>query len=185
MKYPWIYIPSWMSEDETYIWRNSIINNLEFSRPIVQVYSKRFLVPRLTSFIADQPIKYRYSGMDHIAKIWPKWFMPLVQSLNRYCQTNFNGCLINLYRDGNDRMGWHSDNEKELDNEKSIASLSFGASRELFFKNRNNSFKESLLLKDGDLLLMHPECQRNWLHCLPSRKKIKELRINLTFRCYK
>ena len=95
----------------------------------------------------------------------------------------FNGVLLNLYRDGNDSMGWHRDNEVELGKEPTIASVSFGASRD--FKLRHTSDKSLLInqvLEDGSLLIMAGQCQDYWLHSLPVRKRVKEPRINLTFR---
>ena len=82
---------------------------------------------------------------------WPNWFVPLLENVGNTCGIKFNGCLINLYRDGNDCMGWHSDNEKELDSEKSIASLSLGSSRDFLFKNILTFQRERLLLNNGDL----------------------------------
>ncbi len=81
-------------------------------------------------------------------------------------------------------MGWHSDNEKELDPQKSIASLSLGSTRDFILKHKQKTLKEKLTLGNGDLLIMYPECQRDWIHSIPKRRKIIENRINLTFRTY-
>ena len=75
----------------------------------------------------EKDIIYTYSGVKHIGCGWPDWFLPLLSSVQKYCEIDFNGCLINLYRDGNDSMGWHADNEKTIDSHKSIASISLGA----------------------------------------------------------
>ena len=111
--------------------------------------------------------------------------LPLLNNIQDYCCTQFNGCLINLYRDGNDCMGWHADDEKELDEKACIASLSLGVKRDFFLKHRKGLEKECFPLGNGDLLIMQPECQKYWIHCLPKRRKVKELRINLTFRKYR
>ena len=76
------------------------------------------------------------------------------------------------------------DDEKEIDDSKPIASLSFGVSRDFCFKHRSQNFREALCLNHGDLLIMHPDCQKEWLHSVPTRKGITGQRINLTFRCY-
>ena len=81
-------------------------------------------------------------------------------------------------------MGWHSDQEKELDHEKPIASLSFGATREFFMRHRKEKVKQVLNLRDGDLLIMYPNCQKFWQHSIPTRRKVINARLNLTFRCY-
>ena len=82
-------------------------------------------------------------------------------------------------------MGWHSDNEKEIDHEKCIASLSLGIQRDFSIRHINNIDKKIISLNDGDLLIMQPEFQKNWHHSIPKRKKVKKSRINLTFRKYK
>ncbi len=185
MSYPWTYIASWITKPETDSWKQKLISDLTWSQPIVSVYAKKYPVPRLTTFLSDSLIKYRYSGVNHHSMIWPLWFRPLLQGVRDYCNVDFNGCLLNFYRNGNDRMGWHSDNEKELEPEGVIASLSLGASRDFFLRHKKNSTKQSLELNDGDLLIMHPGCQRDWSHSIPSRKKIIEPRLNLTFRRYR
>ena len=82
-------------------------------------------------------------------------------------------------------MGWHADDEPELDNFKTISSLSLGSTRDFVLKHQTKKIKEVLSLKSGDLLIMHPNCQRDWVHSIPTRKGIIDKRINLTFRCYK
>ena len=181
---PWIYKPSWLNYSDAKNWQRKIINKTQWEQPSVKVYSRLYKVPRLTCFLADDGISYIYSGIKHIGKGWPDWFFPLLENVRNTCGTKFNGCLLNLYRDGNDCMGWHSDNEKELDPQKSIASLSLGSTRDFILKERKTISKEKLSLSTGDLLIMHPECQKNWIHSLPRRKKIIGNRVNLTFRAY-
>ena len=182
---PWQLISGWMNHSEANKWKNLLCKQLDWEQPFVNVYGKNYLIPRKTVFIGNKDISYSYSGLRHIAVGWPDWFKPL---LDRICLTSkikYNGCLLNLYRNGQDRMGWHSDDEKEIDSTKSIASLSLGSSRDFCFKHRKRIIKETIRLSDGDLLIMNPGCQKDWLHCIPARKKVLDLRINLTFRLYK
>ena len=79
-------------------------------------------------------------------------------------------------------MGWHSDNEKDIIQNSSIVSVSFGADRKFSFKNIKTKQTISLILANGSLLEMKEDTQKNWLHSLPKTKKIKNIRINLTFR---
>ncbi|MFM7329457.1 MAG: alpha-ketoglutarate-dependent dioxygenase AlkB, partial [Bacteroidota bacterium] len=95
---------------------------------------------------------------------------------------HFNSCLCNLYHDGSESMGWHRDNEPELDPEASIASISLGADRRFYFRHRVTGEKISLLLDNGSLLLMRPPVQEHWEHQLPAMKRVQKPRINLTFR---
>ena len=82
-------------------------------------------------------------------------------------------------------MGWHADDEPEIDQQQPIASLSLGASRDFQLKERSErKRKVSLSLGDGDLLVMHPGCQQRWIHAVPVRRRLLNARINLTFRCF-
>jgi len=182
---PWKLFSGWMNQVEASYWKQKIHDNCEWSQPLVHVFGKKYLVPRKTTFIGDEGINYSYSGVNHYANGWPYWFTPLLKNICSISKNNFNGCLINLYRNGNDRMGWHADNEKELISNKKISSLSLGSSRDFFIKHRYLPVKEKIILQNGDLLIMHPKCQEEWLHSVPLRKKISDLRINLTFRCYR
>ncbi len=182
---PWTHLPSWMTEEEAQEWNQKINNLVIWEQPLVKVYGKQYLVPRKTSFLSESNIKYTYSGLTHIGNGWPEWFLPLLKQVSIESDAKFNGCLINLYRDGKDRMGWHSDDEPEIDASKPITSLSFGTQRDFCLKHRFENFRESLPLANGDLLIMHPNCQKHWLHSIPIRKKVNQPRINITFRCYK
>tara|TARA_Y100001968_G_C19195596_1_gene637373 strand:+ start:41 stop:619 length:579 start_codon:yes stop_codon:yes gene_type:complete len=182
--FPWTYIPNWISIEECSIWYKELINKIRWEQPLVSVYGRSYLVPRKTNFLSEPGITYRYSGLLHYGKEWPDWFKPLLEKVCYKADSNFNGCLLNLYRNGNDRMGLHSDNEKELDSSMPIASLSFGVERDFIFKHKLYDNKVVLKLKSGDLLIMKPQCQNNWLHSLPPRKRVVGSRINLTFRCY-
>jgi alkylated DNA repair dioxygenase AlkB len=91
--------------------------------------------------------------------------------------------LLNYYRDGNDTVGWHADDEPGLGLSPFIASLSVGAERDFQLRfNNDKTVKITMLLTHGSLLVMGGETQGNWQHAIPRRKRIKEPRVNLTFR---
>ena len=94
----------------------------------------------------------------------------------------FNSCLLNLYHNGDEGMGWHSDAEKELKKDGAIASLSFGAERKFLFRHRQTKETIEVFLEHGSLLLMQGTTQTHWLHRMPPTKKVTTPRINLTFR---
>jgi alkylated DNA repair dioxygenase AlkB len=99
---------------------------------------------------------------------------------------DFNSVLLNLYRDGNDKVSWHADDEKGLGNNPTIASLSLGVTRYFDLKHKDNpELKMRIDLTPGSLVVMTGELQHNWLHQIPVQKTIKEARINLTFRTIK
>ena len=182
---PWILKSCWLKKIDSEFWFNILHRNISWEKPIVRVYGKNHLTPRETAFIASKGITYKYSGLQHVATGIPSWFKPLLERVNKFINTDFNGCLLNYYRDGNDRMGWHSDDEPELDSNSPIASLSLGSTRDFILKNISNNLKFKIALSDGDLLIMYPPCQTHWLHCLPVRKVISDPRINITFRKYR
>ena len=177
-------IPGWLNTLESEEWNLKLYKNLDWGQPEIKVYGKNFLVPRKTVFLGEKDISYTYSNFVHYSKLWPDWFYPLLEKVCFTSKCIFNGCLVNLYRDGRDRMGWHSDNEIELDASKPISSLSLGSSRDFDIKHRYLNKKERINLKNGDLLIMYPPFQSKWLHSIPVRKKIHDYRINLTFRSY-
>jgi alkylated DNA repair dioxygenase AlkB len=99
-----------------------------------------------------------------------------------HCGETFNSVLANLYRDGRDSVGWHSDDEPALGAEPVIASVSLGVARMFYMKHKSEKADWKILLTRGSLLLMKSATQRYWKHALPKDKKIQEPRINLTFR---
>lgn len=134
------------------------------------------------AWYGDPAARYRYSGVEHTPLAWTADLQTLRGDVESVCECAFNSVLANLYRDGQDSMGCHSDDEKELGPNPLIASLSFGDSRLLRFKHRESGRKLDIELNHGDLLVMAGTLQHHWRHELPKTRKIKRPRINLTFR---
>ena len=154
----------------------------------IRFYGKESLVPRLESWHGDKDMSYTYSGIKMDAKPWTKNLLMIKESIEPIAKTTFNSVLINFYRDGKDRVAWHSDDEKELGKNPVIASVSLGAERK--FKLRHKKYKENQLqhevfLQSGSLLLMSGSTQHHWLHEIPRTAKPIGPRINLTFRVIK
>ena len=154
----------------------------------IRFYGKESLVPRLESWHGDKGMSYTYSGITMDAKPWTKNLLMIKESIEPIAKTTFNSVLINYYRDGKDRVAWHSDDEKELGKNPVIASVSLGAERK--FKLRHKKYKENQLqhevfLQNGSLLLMSGSTQHYWLHEIPRTAKPIGPRINLTFRVIK
>jgi alkylated DNA repair dioxygenase AlkB len=135
--------------------------------------------PRLISSYGEPGISYRYSGANYEAIPWNE---PLLEIRSRIqaVRGNYNYCLLNRYRDGADSMGWHADNEPELDD--TIASLSLGATRKFRIRNNHTRQTMSFELEHGTLLIMYGTMQNNWMHEVPKTKRAVGERINLTFR---
>lgn len=142
---------------------------------------KEVLVPRLQAWYGDR--RYGYSGL----KLEPLPWTPVLDGIRRKIsaatQLEFNSVLVNHYRDGNDSVAWHSDDERELGPDPQIASLSFGATRRFELRHRKRKqMRTSVQLESGSLLLMGSGLQRHWTHQLPKDAGITLPRINLTFR---
>lgn len=143
----------------------------------IRMFGKELDEPRLTAWYGPA---YQYSNIIWEEKAFSATMEKLRAEVSKRANFEFNAVLLNLYRDGNDSMGWHRDNEPEMDT-RCIASVTLGASRT--FKVRSRETKEvwNLELEDGSLLLMH-DLQEAYEHAVPKRKKVLEPRINLTFR---
>lgn len=159
----------------------ALIDELAWREETVTLFGRTMPVPRLTAWYGDWA--YRYSGITHIPAALPASFGRLRNVAETVAGTPFNGVLANLYRDGTDSMGWHSDDEPELGPEPVIASISLGATRRFHLKHRDGSGDlVSLDLAHGSCLVMSGSCQENWRHQVPKTKKQVTPRVNLTFR---
>ena len=176
---------AWLQQQDigTQDLRQRLVDGLAWQQPLVTVYGKQHRTPRLTCWVADPGCTYRYSGLQQVIHPWTKDLERLRELLQQQLGVRFNSLLLNRYRDGADRIGWHADDEAELDDQAPIASLSLGVARDLRFRPRRGTEAAfAVTLADGDLLVMDPPSQRNWQHALPPRAHVVAERINLTFR---
>jgi alkylated DNA repair dioxygenase AlkB len=148
----------------------------------VIIFGKHIQTRRMVAWYGDCSYLYTYSNCTKRAVPWTKDLWNLKEKINKLVGTEFNSCLLNLYHDGNDGIGWHSDDEKSIGKCTPIASLSFGAERRFMFKHKQTKEIISAVLEHGSLLIMKDTTQLNWLHSLPTCKKGIGPRINLTFR---
>lgn len=150
----------------------------------VFVWGKEHFQPRLTAWYGDPGKSYKYSGTVMYPLPWTNLLLSLRHELEALTDARFNSVLLNLYRDQNDRMGFHSDNEPSLGLEPTIASLSYGATRTLIFKHKKLKHLERkrVPLTSGSVLLMCGATQRNWEHGVDRESQPCGPRINLTFR---
>jgi alkylated DNA repair dioxygenase AlkB len=146
------------------------------------IFGKVITTKRKVAWYAEHNYFYTYSNITKQALKWTPELAALKNIVEQISQSKFNSCLLNLYHDGDEAMAWHSDDEKSLVKNSTIASLSFGAQRNFAFKHKITKEKIGLTLENGSLLIMKDNTQTNWLHSLPKSKKIKTPRINLTFR---
>lgn len=158
---------------------------LRLERETIRVIAREVPVPRLVAFHGEAGRRYRYSGRDHDALPWTPTLLHLVENLRAATSTPYDTVLCNFYRDGNDAMGRHADDEPELGpsaDDVRIASISLGARRVFRLRERHGDRRIDFELGEGDLLVMGGTTQRHWVHEVPRTKKQVGPRLNLTFR---
>jgi alkylated DNA repair dioxygenase AlkB len=138
--------------------------------------------PRLTAWYADAGLAYAYSEVTHRGAGWQPELLEIKQRVEQASAADFNSLLLNLYRDGRDSIGFHSDAEPELGINPVVASVSLGAVRRFILKHKKTGEKLSFRLAHGSLLVMGGTCQHHWLHGVPKTEEMVGERINLTFR---
>ena len=147
----------------------------------VKLFGKEYLSPRLSTWYGIKP--YKYSGYKWEKRMWPESIVRIKRDIENLTLLKFNGVLVNLYRDGKDSMGWHSDNEKELGTDPIIVSVVFGDTRRFLIREKKvKKNKKEILFENGDIMLMGKGVQNDWEHSVPKTAKESGERINLTFR---
>ncbi len=176
-----IFYPGLFQPAESHQLFTDLLNQIAWKQEPVKIFGKSVLQPRLTAYYGTQA--YRYSGVTMQPLPWNAPLLQIKAKIEPLVNTQFNGVLLNLYRNGQDYMGWHSDDEKELAPGAAIASLSLGDSRRFIFRRRDDRrVKVALNLSDGDFLVMGGDTQKFWQHQVPKSAKSTQPRINLTFR---
>jgi alkylated DNA repair dioxygenase AlkB len=157
--------------------------NIKWKQDWIKFYGKILPLPRLTSWYGDSGKSYTYSGIKSDPNQWNKGLLYIKGRIEQCAGAEFNSVLLNWYRDGDDHLSWHSDDESELGVNPIIASANFGETRDFIIRRRDDKSKRiALPLKHGTLLIMRGELQRFWEHSVPKRKNVRGSRFNLTFR---
>ena len=177
-----IYFGKIISEEQINVFYEELINKIDWKNEVVVMFGKEITTKRKVAFYSDPDIQYRYSQRTKKGLTWIPMLLQIKSLVESYTQVQYNACLLNLYHNGNEAMGWHADNEIEIMPNSSIASISLGAVRKFSFKNKTTKETNSLLLENGSLLEMKGALQNHWLHSLPKSTKITTPRINLTYR---
>ena len=161
---------------------DALLNTIEWKNDEIILFGKKIVTKRKVAWYGDSGIEYTYSNTTKKALSWTKELLEIKSLIEEQIGSTFNSCLLNLYHSGEEGMGWHSDDEKELEKNGTIASVSFGAERKFSFKHKKDQTTFSILLENGSLLVMKDEIQLFWQHKLAPTKMVKSARINLTFR---
>ena len=163
---------------------HQLLNTIDWKNDEARIFGKQYINKRKVAWYGDLGYSYAYSNSTKVALPWTQDLLELKRVVEDLSGFTFNSCLLNLYHSGDEAMGWHSDDEKSLGKNSCIASLSLGAERKFSFKHKNSGQTVSLDLEHGSLLLMKNETQTYWLHRLNKSTKIKNPRVNLTFRTF-
>ena len=177
------YFPDFLSKDKSDLLYKKFLDSIPWQKYQIKIFGKTYDQPRLTSFHSIGNKKYNYSQIGIKNNFMTNDLKTLLKLIHEKTDYRFNSVLLNLYRDGMDSNGWHSDNEPELGNDPKIASITLGEERFFHIKHRkikNLSYK--ILLKHGSLFLMGEKSQTEWVHQIPKTKKKINARINLTYR---
>tara|TARA_R110001632_G_scaffold45520_3_gene115765 strand:- start:14947 stop:15549 length:603 start_codon:yes stop_codon:yes gene_type:complete len=159
-----------------------LFNEIPWENDQAIVFGKHYITKRKVAWFGDKEYNYKYSGVTKHAHIWTPELLQLKQKIEEISETTYNSCLLNLYHNGEEGMAWHSDGEKTLLDNGTIASVTLGAERKFSFKHKETKQRIDVILENGSLLLMKGTTQKNWLHRLPPTKRVFSPRINLTFR---
>ena len=176
------YLPAVLTESESNNLFIQIQASLLWEPDQLIMFGRKVTTRRKVAWIGDPNCSYTYSGVQKSPQVWTPELLSIKNQIEKLAQAEFNSCLLNFYHDGDDGMGWHSDDEKELDPSSPIASLSLGAPRKFAFRHKEDKTTIPLHLENGSVLLMRSPTQQFWRHALLKTKTVSSPRINLTFR---
>ncbi|MGO3262018.1 MAG: alpha-ketoglutarate-dependent dioxygenase AlkB family protein [Mesonia sp.] len=178
------YMENFIPLDKANKYFKTFVDGINWRQEEIKMYGKTYPVPRKTAWYGYEGFNYKYSGILCNPEPWTKELLGIKKVIESFVDNvDFNSVLLNLYRDGSDKVGWHADDEKGLGMNPLIASVSLGATRRFDLKHKTDpEEKLKLELVPGSLVIMKGALQHNWLHQIPIQKKISDARINLTFR---
>lgn len=176
------YEPCFLDAAESKAIFSELRSTIAWRQDHMSLYGRRVALPRLTAWYGDPGSSYEYSGIVNDPLPWSETLQRLRVALQQRTGASYNSVLLNLYRDGSDGLGWHSDDERELGSTPTIASLSLGEVRRFRLRHRRTKESINLELAKGSLLVMRGRSQRDWEHCVPKSKRVLGERINATFR---
>ena len=175
-----VYHPGFLSSDDSDRCLARLLDEVPWESRSITLFGREVPQPRLACWFGDVP--YTYSGLTLEPRPWSSALSDLRTRVEGVTGRAFNSVLVNLYRDGNDSMGWHADDEPELGREPCIASLSLGCPRRFRMRHRETKETIDIELESGSLLVMSGLSQQCWVHEVPKSRRVTAPRINLTFR---
>lgn len=176
------YYGKLFGKEKTEFYFQRLLEGIEWTQDEVIIFGKKITTKRKVAWYGESPFEYTYSNTTKRALPWTQELLEIKQAIEQESGESFNSCLLNLYHNGEEGMGWHCDNEPDLKRDGAIASISLGAERKFVFKHKDSKERIEIILENGSLLIMKNETQRYWLHTLPKSRKVQGIRVNLTFR---
>jgi len=174
-------IERWMEHGEALFALSELIHNTPWNHAPVVMAGREVMQPRLTASYGDLGLRYRYSGTINVAHHWTPTLLRIRDLVAKEINQSPNFVLLNMYRDGNDSIGWHSDDERDLGENPTICSLSLGCTRRFMFKHKRNGQYISNDLQSGTLMIMSGATQQHYAHHIP-KEPGAGARVSLTFR---
>ncbi|MBX9915599.1 MAG: alpha-ketoglutarate-dependent dioxygenase AlkB [Pseudomonadaceae bacterium] len=175
------WLPDWLAPEVADQWLAELLAQTAWQQPQIVLRGRQHAVPRLLAWYGD--VSYSYSGLQHQPLSWTPLLAQIRTQVEAAVGQPLNGLLLNYYRDGQDSMGWHSDDEPELGRNPLIASLSLGGERRFDLRRCGSGrIEHSLALTHGSLLVMAGATQHHWQHQVAKTRKACAPRLNLTFR---
>lgn len=175
--------PAFFKEEESEIILDYLLHEIEWKQENMKFYGKKVNLPRLTAWYGADMKDYSYSGINMNPKLWTRKLLFIKDRIEKQSRYKFTNALLNYYRNGNDSVSWHRDNEKVLRVNPVIASVSFGATRTFKFRHvDDHTLVKSIELTNGMFVLMTGETQHKWEHTIPKTSRPVKERISLTFR---
>ncbi|MES2649182.1 MAG: alpha-ketoglutarate-dependent dioxygenase AlkB [Bacteroidota bacterium] len=177
-----LYFKHGFTSAEAAIHFESLLNSIEWKQDEIWMFGRTIVTKRKVAWYGSSPFSYTYSKTTKKALLFTRELLEIKQVTELVTGESYNACLLNLYNAGEEGMGWHSDNENTIVADSAIASVSFGASRKFSFRHKQTKETISLQLEGGSILLMRGQTQSNWQHASLTSKRVRQPRINLTFR---
>lgn len=177
------YRPGFFNRNESADLMEALKQTINWQQETIQMYGKLLTTPRLTAWYGDNHKTYAFSGKKFDPHPWTPELLSIKQRVDEAVGIAFNSVLLNDYRNGNDSVAWHADDEPELGLNPTIASVSFGQVRRFDVRHKlDHKLKYSVELQNGSLLIMKGDLQHHWEHQVPKSTRALKERINLTFR---
>ena len=177
-----LHVQEFITKQESDIYFTVLKDEIAWQQEKMKMYGKELPFPRLTAWYGDAGRTYSFSGLTLKPKPWTDSLRELKNRVEVKTDATFNSVLLNRYRDGNDSISWHQDDEKDLGKDPVIASLNFGATRRFQLRHLQSKEKINVDLTHGSLFVMLGKLNHHWQHQIPKTKKSVGERINLTFR---